>query len=212
MVNSRILREPGSQAVWGKDSIKVDGQEIPGPSHRIYLMLNKPFGYVCSLRDPEGRPVVSALLKGIPERVYPVGRLDFDSLGLLLLTNDGELAHRLAHPRYRVPKTYKITLEGTVSERTLDSLRKGVELEDGFSGPSKVVLLKQDGRRSLIRMTIARGRSRIVRRMAEAVEHRVIHLLRTGLGPLELGDLKVGAYRILEDIEVEAMKKIVGLD
>jgi 23S rRNA pseudouridine2605 synthase len=207
-----VVREPGSQAFWGKDSIKVDGQEIPGPSHRIYLMLNKPFGYVSSLRDPEGRPVVSDLLKGVSERVYPVGRLDFDSLGLLLLTNDGDLAHRLAHPRYRVPKTYKVTLEGLVTERTLDSLRKGVDLEDGFSGSSKVALIKQDSRKSLIRMTIAHGRSRIVRRMSEAVGQRVIHLLRTGFGTLELGNLKMGAYRQLETDEVEALKRMVGLD
>ena len=111
---------------------------FPAPSDRLYLMLNKPFGYVCSLRDPEGRPVVTDLLTGIKERVYPVGRLDFDSLGLLLLTNDGEWAHRLTHPRFHVSKTYKVSVEGEVSESTLQRLRSGVYLEEGFSGPAKV--------------------------------------------------------------------------
>jgi len=211
MVNSSKVTEPGIRATWGEDRIRVDGKEIPAPSQRVYLMLNKPFGYICSLRDPEGRPVVSELLHGMTERVYPVGRLDFDTMGLLLLTNDGEWAHRLAHPRFRVPRTYKVTLEGAISARAREDLKRGVYLEDGFSGPSKVALVKQTGGTSVIRMTVATGKSRIVRRMAEAVGHRVIHLLRTGFGILELGDLKVGKFRQLEPEEVEATKKLVGV-
>jgi 23S rRNA pseudouridine2605 synthase len=199
-----VVREPGSQAVWGTDSIRVDGHEIPGPSERVYLVLNKPFGYVCTLRDPEGRPVIT-------ERVYPVGRLDFDSLGLLLLTNDGEWAYRLSHPRFHVPRTYKITIEGSISQEALNLLKQGVHLEDGFSGPSKVTLLRRDGGRSLIRMTISSGKKRIVRRMVEAAGHRVIQLLRIGYGVLELGNLKVGKFRYLKADEVEAMKRLVGL-
>jgi 23S rRNA pseudouridine2605 synthase len=193
------------------DSIKVDGEEIPGPFHRIYLMLNKPFGYVCSLSDPLGRPIVSDLLKGVSQRVYPVGRLDFDTLGLLLLTNDGEWAHRLTHPRFHVPKTYKLTLEGRISGEAMNALKKGVRLEDGFSGPCKVTLLQQNDRQSVIRITITSGRRRLVRRMIEAVGYRVVHLIRTGFGILDLGDLKNGAYRYLESEEVEGMKKMVGL-
>jgi 23S rRNA pseudouridine2605 synthase len=211
MVNGRVVSEPGSRAVWGVDRISVDGLEIPRPSPRVYLMLNKPFGYMCSLNDPEGRPIVSDLLKGVPERLYPVGRLDFDSLGLLLLTNDGEWAHRLSHPRYRVPKTYKVTVGGGVTPTILDVLSKGVELEDGFSGPVKITLIKEEAGKTLLRITITSGRKRIVRRMFEAVGYNVIHLLRTGFGLLELGDLKIGAYRYLETVEVEAMKKTVGL-
>ncbi|MBN1102153.1 MAG: rRNA pseudouridine synthase [Deltaproteobacteria bacterium] len=212
VVNARVIREPGTQAVWGVDSIRVDGREIPGPSPRTYLLLNKPFGYVTSLHDPEGRPVVSDLLKGIEERVYPVGRLDFDTLGLLILTNDGDLAHRLAHPRYRVPKTYKVTIEDALSDDALAALRKGVYLEDGFSGPSKVTLIQRGSRKSLVRMTITRGKSRLVRRMIEAVGHRVIHLLRTGFGTVELGEIKMGHYRLLETHEVEELKELVGLE
>ena len=210
-VNGIKVERAGDSAVWGSDIIKVDGQRIPEPSPRTYIMLNKPFGYVSALSDPEGRPVVTDLLKDIKERIYPVGRLDFDSLGLLLLTNDGEWAHRIAHPRYHVPKTYKITLNDQIPREALDMLRKGVELEDGFSGSSKVTLLKRSSGRTLIRMTITRGKSRIVRRMVEAVGSSVVHLVRTGVGILELGDLKMGSYRLIETHDVEAMKKMVRL-
>ncbi len=210
-VNARVIREPGIQAVWGTDSIMVDSREIPGPSERAYLMLNKPAGYVCSLKDPGGRPVVTELLTSIRQRVYPVGRLDFETLGLLLLTDDGEWAHRLTHPRFHVPKTYKVTTEGAVSDEALDILRKGVDLEDGFSGPAKVTLLRRDSGRSVLRMTITSGKKHIIRRMVDAVGLRVIHLLRTGFGVLELGHLKVGKFRFLERDEVEAMNNLVGL-
>ncbi|PKN64572.1 MAG: pseudouridine synthase [Deltaproteobacteria bacterium HGW-Deltaproteobacteria-15] len=211
-VNGKQVREPGTRAVWGEDNIKLDGRDVRKPSERIYILLNKPFGVVSSLRDPEKRPVVSDLVKGVGERVYPVGRLDFDTMGLLILTNDGDLAHRLAHPRYHVPRTYKVTVEGSISNESLDSLRKGVVLEDGFSGPSKVTSIQRSAGRSMIRMTITRGRSRMVRRMVEAAGHKVIHLLRTGFGSLELGNLKVGAYRFLETDEVESLKRLVGLE
>ena len=210
-MNDRVILEPGTVAVWGSDSIKLDGREISGPSERIYLMLNKPFGYVCSLSDPAGRPIVSDLLKGVSQRVYPVGRLDFDSLGLLLLSNDGEWAHRLTHPRFHVPKTYKVTLDGALSDEAVKRLRAGVHLEDGFSGPAKITPLRQDQGRSLVRLTVTSGRKRLVRLMVEAVGYRALHLVRTGFGILELGDLKVGTYRHLESHEVEGMRKMVGL-
>ena len=211
MLNGQIVRELGTKAIWGRDSIKVDGRAIRPPSERTYLMLNKPFGYICSLNDPSGRPIASDLLKTVKQRVYSVGRLDFDSLGLLLFTNDGEWAHRLTHPRYHVPKTYKIAVDGKLSEEALNALRKGVQLDDGFSGPSKIDLVQEKGGKSFLRLTVTRGRSRLVRRMMEAVGHPVVHLIRTGFGALELGDLKIGHYRYLEAEEVEAMKKMVGL-
>ena len=210
-VNGRIVKEAGAHAVWGVDRILVDGKPVPDPVERVYLMLNKPFGYVSALSDPEGRPVVADLLKDVGRRVYPVGRLDFDTLGLLLFTDDGEWAHRLAHPRYRVPKTYKVTVAGPLSDGALESLQKGIHLEDGFSGISKVTLLRRDGKASLLRMTLTAGRKRLVRRMIEATGYPVIHLIRIGFGLLELGNLKVGRYRHLEPGEVEDMKKMVGL-
>jgi 23S rRNA pseudouridine2605 synthase len=212
MINGQVATEVGGKAVWGTDSIRVDGREIPLPDDRLYLMLNKPFGYISSLNDPAGRPIVSDLLKEVSQRVYPVGRLDFDSLGLLLLTNDGEWAYRLTHPRFRVPKTYKVTLDGVISHQALATLRKGVQLQDGFSGPAKVTAVGEDRGRSVVRLTLRLGRSRIVRRMMEAVGYQVIHLVRTGFGILELGGLKIGKYRNLEPDEVRDMKKLVGLD
>jgi pseudouridine synthase len=211
MVNGRLVTEPGSRAVWGRDRIEVDGQEIARPSERLYLMLNKPFGYICSLSDPEGRRLVTDLLKDIPQRVYPVGRLDFDTLGLLLLTNDGEWAHRLTHPRYRVPRTYKVTVAGEITKDVLSVLRRGVQLEDGPWCRAKVTLIDRNERQSLLRMTITQGKSRQVRRMLEAVGYRVVHLMRTGFGTLTLGDLKIGEYRHLETEEVGSMKKLVGM-
>jgi pseudouridine synthase len=206
-----VLREPGTRALWGIDSIKVDGQEIPGPFERVYLMLNKPFGYICALSDPAERPIVSDLLKDIRERVYPVGRLDFDTLGLLLLTNDGEWAHRLTHPRYHVPRTYKLTLEDKITDKALNRLKRGIRLEDGPTGPCKVTPIQRDEQKSILRMTIAMGRSRMLRRMLDEVGYKVIHLIRTGFGSLELGDLKIGDYRYLESHEIQAMKKMVGM-
>ena len=210
-VNGRLITQLGTRAVWGSDLIEVDGKEISKPSERLYLILNKPFGYICSLNDPEGRPIVSDLLNDIPQRVYPVGRLDFDTLGLLLFTNDGEWAYRLTHPKYQVSRTYKATVAGRIADEAIDILKKGVKLEDGPSGRSKVTLITRNERQSVVRITIARGKTRQVRRMLEAVEYKVIHLMRIGFGKPKLGDLKVGEYRHLETIEVESMKKLVGM-
>jgi len=211
-VNVQVVTEPGTKAVWGVDLITVDAREIPKPSQRLYLMLNKPFGYICSMSDPEGRPMVRDLLKDISERVYPVGRLDFDTLGLLLLTNDGEWAHRLTHPKYRVPRTYKATVKGEINDRAIRLLNSGVETESG--GPSlrgKATVITRNERQSVLRLTITQGKSRQVRRMLDAVGYRVIHLIRTAFGTLSLQDLKVGQYRHLQTEEVEDTKKLVGL-
>jgi pseudouridine synthase len=210
-VNDHTVRELGVRANLDQDRIKVDGKEIPRLSERLYILLNKPFGYVCTLSDPEGRPLVTELLKGIKQRVYPVGRLDFDSMGLLLFTNDGEWAYRLTHPSYQVQRTYKADIEGRVTDAALNSLKKGVQLEDGSSGSSEIELIKRNDRRSTVRIVITQGRNRQVRRMFEAVGFRVVHLIRTGIGGIEIGDLKVGEFRHLSTGEVRELKKIVGL-
>jgi len=210
-LNGKQVKALGTAAVWGLDAIRVDGQEIPPPSERLYLILNKPFGYICSLKDPEGRPLITDLLKDIHQRIYPVGRLDFDTLGLLPLTNDGEWAHRLTHPRYHISRTYKVTVEGKITDNAMTRLRKGFVLEDGPSGPSKIGLVMRNQRQSIIRMTITRGKTRQVRRMIEAAGFRVVHLIRTSFGNIELGDLKVGKYRHLGMEEVISSKKLVGM-
>ncbi len=210
MLNGRILMEPGAKAEWGKDSIMLDGREIPGPEEKIYLMLNKPFGYVCTLSDPRGRPIVIDLLKDVPQRVYPVGRLDFDSMGLLLLTNDGDFSFRLTHPRFHIPRTYKVTVSGTVTEKDINAIKAGLELEDGFISASGAAIIGRQGEKSIVRITIAQGRNRIIRRMMEALGHSVVHLVRIGFGSLELGDLKVGRYRGLEPGEIKELMEMTS--
>jgi 23S rRNA pseudouridine2605 synthase len=186
----------------------VDGKRIPEPSSKLYLMLNKPFGYITSLNDPKGRPIITDLLKDVPQRVFPVGRLDFDSLGLLLITNDGDWAHHLMHPRYSIPRTYKVTVSGKIVPDAITALKRGVLLEDGPSGRSKVTLISCNQRQSLLRMTIYQGKSRQIRRMMEAVGYKVVHLIRIGFGNLTLGNLKIGEYRHLEAGEIESVASV----
>ncbi len=166
---------------------------------------------MCTLKDPQGRPLVTDLLRDIPQRVYPVGRLDFDTLGLLPLTNDGEWAYRMMHPRYQVPRTYKVTVAGEITEEAVRLLRKGVQLEDGPSGRSRTTVISRNPRQSILRITITQGKSRQVRRMFDAVGYDAVHLIRTGFGNLTLGDLKVGEYRHIETEEVVSLKKMVGM-
>ena len=211
-VNGRKETRLGSQAVWGIDAIAVNGQPIPGPPIKIYLMLNKPFGYVCTLKDPEGRPIVRDLIKGVKERIYPVGRLDFDSQGLLILTNDGELSHRLMHPKYRIPRTYKAIIGGSISNASVEQLKRGILLDDGPTGPARIRVINTQHKRSVVRITIFEGRSREIRRMFEALGHKTLQLIRIGYGNLQLGDLKVGDYRHLNEREIKALRTAVGLD
>ena len=175
-------------------------------------MLNKPFGYVSTLRDPEGRPTMRDLISDVKERVYSVGRLDFDSQGLLILTNDGELAHRLMHPRFHIPRTYKVTIEGPLSDTSVQRLKKGITLDDGPTNPAHVRIINREKERTLLRITIFEGRSREIRRMFEAVGNKALKLIRIGYGSLHLGDLKVGKYRHLKDSELKTLRTSVGLD
>ncbi len=212
MVNGQAERSLGSKAIWGVDSITVDSQAIPDPPKKIYVILHKPFGYVSTLHDPEGRPIIRDLIKDIKERIYPVGRLDFDSSGLLILTNDGELAYRLMHPRFHIPRTYKVTIEGHLSNTSVERLKNGISLDDGPTNPAHVRLMNRRQGRGVVRITIFEGRSREIRRMFEAVGHKTLKLIRIGYGSLTLGELKVGKYRHLENSEVKSLYASVGLD
>lgn len=188
--------------------IALDGKPVAGPEPRVLYALNKPVGVISTARDTHGRPTVTELVPANGLRLYPVGRLDIDSSGLILLTNDGELANRLTHPRFEVPKSYRAKLHGApVSNDLLDALRAGVELEDGRTAPARVRRL--GGRRSnLIELTIHEGRNRQVRRMCEAVGHPVRELERTSFGPLTLGGLEPGAHRRLAVAEVERLRAL----
>lgn len=176
-------------------AVTVDGKPVRSEEHE-YFMLNKPVGVVSTARDPQGRRKVVDLVPA-RGRVYPVGRLDADSTGLILLTNDGELANRLTHPRFEIPKTYRATLRGRVGRDFARLLRAGVELEDGRAGADAVKVLELKPRSSYVEITLHAGRKRQVRRMCEALGHRVTALERIRFGPLALGDLKPGAWRTL---------------
>jgi 23S rRNA pseudouridine2605 synthase len=183
-------------------TVTVDGEPLAGPEPRVVFALNKPVGVVSTARDPHGRQTVTALVDAGGLRLYPVGRLDADSGGLILLTNDGELANRLTHPRYEVPKTYVARVAGgAVEEGALRALREGVELDDGPTAPAAVRLLSPVE----IELTIREGRNRQVRRMCEAVGHPVVELTRVGFGSLRLGDLAPGEHRRLGAEEIAGL-------
>lgn len=191
------------------DEVLVNGVPV-GPQAARLLMLNKPVATITTMHDPQGRATVAAL---VPDdvRVYPVGRLDVDTSGLLLLTNDGDLAHRLMHPSFGVTKTYRVLVQGRLTDADARRLADGVELEDGTTAPATARVLQSSTDRSLLELAIHEGRNRQVRRMCEAVGHPVRELVRVGYGPLTLGDLKTGTWRRLTDPEVRRLRKVVGL-
>jgi 23S rRNA pseudouridine2605 synthase len=188
------------------DDIVVDSEQIRAEPQRVVYAVNKPAGVVSTARDPQGRPTVTSL---VPDRLrlYPVGRLDRDTTGLILLTNDGELAHRMTHPSFEVEKTYRaIVLRPPVRERALKALREGVELEDGRSAPARVRRIAAD----TLELTIHEGRKRQVKRMCDQVGHPVKRLERIRFGALELGDLRPGAYRRLTAAELQQVTSTAG--
>lgn len=209
-VNGAVVRELGVRIDPGRDAVKVDGRRIPKiPEWHTYLMLNKPRGYVTTLSDPEGRPTVGEFLRGVRGRVYPVGRLDFHSEGLLVLTDDGELARDLMHPRSHVPKTYAVKVRGAPGPEALARLRDGFPLEGKRTLPARVSLTKR-GTNAWIEITIVEGRKHQVRRMLQAVGHPVLKLKRVAYGGLGLGDLRPGRLRPLGAEEVAHLKRAVG--
>jgi len=208
LIERRRVRVNGEVAVLGRrvdpevDVVEVDGAQIGVKPGLVHYVLHKPANVITTASDPQGRPTVVDLVPAEP-RVFPVGRLDGDSEGLLLLTNDGDLTHRLTHPSFGVDKEYLVEVEGNPSRGALSRLRDGVELDDGRTAPAKVAQL--DGR--LLRITIHEGRNRQVRRMCEAVGHPVVRLVRTRIGPLTDRTLKPGEWRALTQDEVRALER-----
>jgi 23S rRNA pseudouridine2605 synthase len=205
-VNGRTVTELGTRANPHRDRIAIDGKPLRAAAPPAYILLNKPVGVVTTLADPQGRPTVRDLLVGVRQRVFPVGRLDYHSAGLLLLTNDGDLALRLTHPRYAVKKTYQVKVKGHPAPEQLAALAKGVRLPDGVSAPASVRVLAVRDRKAWLEITLAEGRNREVRRMCEAVGLPVEKLVRVALGALKLGTLSVGAWRHLRPDEVEKLR------
>ena len=204
-MNGEVRLEPGAQADPERDRITVDGRPLPAPSPHSYVLLHKPRGYVSTRRDPEGRPVVLDLLPPDTGRLYPVGRLDFDAEGLLLLTNDGALADRLLHPRYEVLRVYEVEVEGRVAAARLPTWRRGVMLPDGPAVPRAVSLLGHGPRSTVLKVTFAEGRNHEVKRYCSAMGHPALRLRRVAFGPLRLGNLPPGACRRLTDRELASL-------
>jgi 23S rRNA pseudouridine2605 synthase len=199
-IGGMVVRDP-ARNVGPEDRVAVDGRPVSLPAERAVYMVNKPAGVLSTARDTHGRPTVVSLVPG-ERRLYPVGRLDRDTTGLILLTDDGDLAHRLTHPRFEVPKTYRVMVAGgPVAQSVLQALGNGVELDDGPTAPARVRLIGPD----TLELTIREGRNRQVRRMCQAVGHPVRSLERVRFGPLQLGKLERGAYRRLTAREVQAL-------
>ncbi|HET7342417.1 MAG TPA: pseudouridine synthase [Methylomirabilota bacterium] len=206
-VNGAVVREPGTLADPALDRIAVDGRPLPAAEPLQYLLLHKPAGVVSTVRDPQGRPTVTGLLPAaVRERVYPVGRLDADVEGVLLLTNDGALTHRLLHPRYALPRVYEAEVSGRVEAADLARWRRGVTLDDGRAMPLAVARLRGGAAASLLRLTFTEGRKHEVKRYCEALGHRVRRLRRVAFGPITLGSLASGACRPLTPRELSALR------
>lgn len=209
MVNGKTVTELGTKVDPTRDHVKVDGKHLSAAQPFVYLMLNKPKNVVSTLDDPGGRTTVKDYLRGVSVRVFPVGRLDFDSEGLLLLTNHGDLAQAMLHPRYHVPKTYLIKVKGVLTDESIRSLEQGVSLEDGMTGPAQVRKVRKVEANSWLEITIREGRKHQVKRMLESVGHPVIKLLRIRMGPIALGDLQPGEFRFLTDREANTLRRLV---
>ena len=206
-VNSIVVTELGKMVETDNDTVTLDGKKVEPVSKMTYIMLYKPKGCITSLRDEKGRKTVYDYLDVEVPHLVPVGRLDYDTEGLLLLTNDGELVNRLAHPSGEVPKSYLVRAEGEFPEHILAKLRKGVEIDGVKTKRSKVKLLEQGEKEAKLLVKITEGRNRQVRRMFEAVERNVVFLKRVAIGDLRLGGLARGAWRYLREEEVEYLKR-----
>jgi 23S rRNA pseudouridine2605 synthase len=210
-VNGKVVRTQGVRVDPEQDVVEVDGERIVTRSGLVYLAANKPRGMLSAMSDDRGRPTLADLVDDRSERLFHVGRLDADSEGLLLLTNDGELTHRVTHPSFEIPKTYIIDVPGPIGPAVMRRLRRGVDLEDGRARADDVRIIQAAGSRVLLEITLHEGRKHIVRRMMDEVGHPVSQLVRTQLGPVQLGNLKPGRVRHLTRHEVSALYGLVGL-
>lgn len=201
----------GMKADLGKDHIKVNGKLIGAAEGKVYMAFNKPAGVLTAMSDVEGRPTVGDFLKRIRKQVFPVGRLDYNSEGLLLLSNDGDFANTVLHPKNKIPKTYRVKVDGFPDEKDIATLENGIRLDDGMTAPAKIRIVKEMKANTWLDIIIHEGRKRQVRRMFERVGHSVIRLMRIKISSLRLGSLKAGEYRYLTNDELDKLKKEIGL-
>ena len=206
-VNGASVREHGVQVEPG-DVVAVNGKVIEEPADKIYVAVNKPLGYITSMDDDKGRATVAELVDDIPERLFPVGRLDYNTTGLLIMTNDGQLTYTLTHPKHEVWKTYVAVVAGVLSDTRIAKLRKGVDIGGFVTSPAKVKVIKQMPRHAVVEIKIREGKNRQVRKMFAAVGNKVQSLERTAIGDVRLGRLMSGHYRKLTRQEVEYLKSL----
>ncbi|MDO4175896.1 MAG: pseudouridine synthase [Bacillota bacterium] len=207
-INGAVVTEMGTRVEDG-DKVTVNGKLIEQePAHKIYVAINKPLGYITSMDDDRDRATVAELVADIPERLFPVGRLDYNTTGLLIMTNDGDLTYTLTHPKYEVYKTYVATVAGVLSNKRVAQLRKGVDIGGFVTSPAKVKVLKQNPRSAVVEIQIREGKNRQVRKMFAAVGNKVQSLERTAIGDLKLGRLMTGHYRKLSRQEIEYLKNL----
>ncbi len=207
-VNDVVVKELGTKVNVGKDKVKVDNVSIRLENHMVYILLNKPIGYVSTLDDEKDRKIITDLIDNVDERIYPVGRLDIDSTGAMLLTNDGDLTYKITHPKNEVKKTYVAIVEGRPNRFELEKFRNGINLDGEITAPAEVKILKSFDTDSILEIIIHEGKNRQVRRMCEAINHPVKKLKRVSIGKIELGDLREGHFRHLNDDEIEYLKNL----
>lgn len=208
MVNNKIVTELGVTIDPKKDIVKVNGKKISEEKKKVYIMLNKPIGYVTTLKDEKNRKIVTDLIEGVEERIYPIGRLDADTTGLLLLTNDGDLAYKLSHPSNEVIKKYIAIVEGVPNKWELEKFRKGLMIDGRRTAQAYIKIAKRYENESILEIAIHEGRNRQVKKMCEAINHPVKKLKRVSIGELQLGGLEIGNWRHLEEDEIQDLKKL----
>ncbi len=203
MVDGKINTTMGQQIIPGRQMILFDGKEVNLQERPLYILLNKPKGYVTTLSDPQGRPIVTSLLHGIKERVFPVGRLDLDTEGALLLTNDGELSQNILHPKYEVHKTYEAEVRGRPARQSILALERGITIEGKKTAPAQLRILRKGQRSSVVLISIHEGRKRQVKKMFQGIGHPVLALKRLAYGEMGLNGLPLGKFKILHENDIK---------
>lgn len=206
-INGAVMKEMGYDVADG-DTVQVNGRIISAASKKVYVAVNKPLGYITSMDDDRSRATVAELVADIPERLFPVGRLDYNTTGLLIMTNDGDLTYTLTHPKHEVWKTYIATVSGVISDNRIARLRKGVDIGGFVTSPAKVRVIKQMSRHAVVEISIHEGKNRQVRKMFAAVGNKVQELERVSIGDIRLGRLMSGHYRKLTREEIEYLKSL----
>lgn len=209
-VNDEVMTELSYQVDEENDIVKVDDKLIKEENKLVYILLNKPEGYITTVKDQFNRPSVLDLVSDIKERVYPIGRLDYETSGLLLLTNDGDLTYKLTHPKHEIDKTYVARVKGKLTKEEIERFKTGLEIEDYTTAPAKLKVIKYDEQRdsSLLEIKIHEGKNRQVRKMCKAINHPVLRLRRSSMGKIKIGDCEIGKYRYLTEDEIKYLKNL----